>query len=123
MFDRVQTGNRIWEIREQHHLTQKELAEKLGCTTKHVSQVERGFASFSYELMSDFCDLFGVSMDFLVRGLRDSAPLLAQIPTVVLEIWENEDTAMQRRLLDYLSMFPPAGYKKKEKAEEKAGSN
>ena len=50
--DSVKTGNFIKQLRNQQNLTQKQLADKLGCTDKAVSRWEtgKGFPDVSYLL-------------------------------------------------------------------------
>ena len=40
--DNIKTGKLILSLRKSHHLTQKQLADKLGISDKAVSKWERG---------------------------------------------------------------------------------
>lgn len=58
--DSVKTGNFIKQLRNQQNLTQKQLADKLGCTDKAVSRWEtgKGFPDVSYLL--DLAEILNV---------------------------------------------------------------
>lgn len=42
-------GRKLREVREKHHLTQVEVAEKADISTNHYAQIERGEANPSIE--------------------------------------------------------------------------
>lgn len=63
-------GKRVAEVRRANKLTQNNLAEKMDICTKHCSYVECGKSTFSLEKMIKFCDMFDVSLDYLVRGKK-----------------------------------------------------
>ncbi len=57
----------ISELRQAAGITQIELAEKLNYTDKAVSKWERGESLPDVSVLVELADLFGVSLDFLVR--------------------------------------------------------
>lgn len=59
-------GFRLRELRLQHNLTQKELADRVKVTPKAISFYELGQREPSNELLSKFAKLFGVSVDYLL---------------------------------------------------------
>ena len=61
-------GRRIKEQRKKLGMTQEALAEQLGVSVKHLSETERGLTGLSIENLIRLCDLFGVSLDYLIRG-------------------------------------------------------
>lgn len=58
----------IKELRKRKLLSQEALAGKLGLTKGAISSYETGNAMPSLETAVSMCDLFGVSLDYLVRG-------------------------------------------------------
>lgn len=68
----VQIGKNIAALRKSQKMTQEELAEELNISIKHCSSVERGKSCLSLEKLISVCDIFDVSLDYLVGG-RDSA--------------------------------------------------
>ncbi|MCD8364555.1 MAG: helix-turn-helix domain-containing protein [Clostridiales bacterium] len=96
-------GKRIAHLRKEHHMTQEQLAESLDISVKHCSCVERGTASLSLERLLDVCDLFDVSLDYLVRGR--SADNAAELPPFLLEMFQSEDDDEKKLLQDFLSLY------------------
>ena len=58
--------NRIKELRKQHHLTQKQLSEKLFIDQTAISCWERGKTNPDFENQQKLADIFGVSIDYLL---------------------------------------------------------
>jgi transcriptional regulator with XRE-family HTH domain len=54
-------GNRIRHLRHEQGLTQEQFAELLGKTVEHISFLERGERSPSFEVIFDMADVLGVS--------------------------------------------------------------
>ena len=61
---------RIRTLRENNHLTQRQLAEYLGLRQQTYSRDERGELIPSLDSMSALADFYNTSVDFLV-GLTD----------------------------------------------------
>mgnify|MGYP002674469943 CR=1 FL=1 len=62
--------NRIRQLREEHYMTQEELANKLDVNKQTISQYERGVRNPDFEKLENLCDIFNVSSDYLLG--RDS---------------------------------------------------
>lgn len=58
-------AERIAALREQRHLTQAELAKRLGVTRSGVNAWELGISVPSTQYLVELAALFGVSTDFL----------------------------------------------------------
>ena len=69
-------GARIQLYRVRAKLTQKELAEKLGCTSQHISAIERGVKTPTLETFVTLCNVLQVQPDLLlqdvIEGWQDS---------------------------------------------------
>ena len=61
-------GARIAKLRNERKMTQVELAEKLGVSDKAVSKWELGSCYPDVTMFPLLADLFGVSIDYLMRG-------------------------------------------------------
>ena len=61
-------GERIARFRSEKGMTQVELAEKLGVSDKAVSKWELGGCYPDVTMLPLLADIFGVSIDFLMRG-------------------------------------------------------
>lgn len=70
MFSKELFGQRIFQLRKQHHETQKDLAELLDVGKGHISEIERGNRTTSAERIALICEHYQVSSDYLL-GLVD----------------------------------------------------
>lgn len=64
---RQRFANRIRDLRTQKDITQEQLAELIGKTTEHVSFLERGERSPSFEVILDLADALSVSVPYLMN--------------------------------------------------------
>lgn len=63
-------STRLKKLREEHYLTQTELAQKLGVTTASISKYELGIVTPDVEKLIMYGKIFQTSVDYLV-GLSD----------------------------------------------------
>ncbi len=63
----VDIANRLVQLRKEHHLSQEELAERLGLSRQAVSKWERAEASPDTDNLILLSRLYGVSIDELLR--------------------------------------------------------
>ena len=68
--DQIKIGKFISDLRKQKNLTQENLAEKLGVTSKSVSRWENGNTMPDYSLLKDLCDELGINVNELLSGER-----------------------------------------------------
>lgn len=61
----------ITELRKENKLTQLELAEKLNYSDKSVSKWERGESIPDVIVLKDLSDLFGVSVDYMLKPHKE----------------------------------------------------
>lgn len=61
-------GLRIKTRRKKLLLTQETVAEHLGISVKHFSEVERGIAGLSIENLIKLGNLLGLSLDYIIKG-------------------------------------------------------
>jgi len=57
---------RIRKLREQNGLTQKKMAELLGCTPNHYQKIEYGRVNIPTTTLAFLADYFNVSADYLL---------------------------------------------------------
>ncbi len=67
----IETANRLLQYRKAHGLSQEELAEKIGVSRQAVSKWERAEASPDTDNLIILSEIYGVTLDDLLRG--DSA--------------------------------------------------
>ena len=73
------------QLRKEHGYTLKELGRLMGVSDAAVSQWESGKREASYEVQLKLAELFGVSVDFLLRGAVGNerpVPLQTMIPVL-----------------------------------------
>ena len=68
----VMISHRIRHLREQHNITQAELAKQLGITRSSVNAWEMGISVPSTQYLVELANIFKVSTDYLL-GLESSA--------------------------------------------------
>ncbi|MCH5156710.1 MAG: helix-turn-helix domain-containing protein [Clostridiales bacterium] len=71
----MKLGEKIWRLREIHHLSQEELAEQLEVTRQTVSNWENDKAVLDAEKLAKLCAIFGVSADDMLNGEGIPQPL------------------------------------------------
>ncbi|HKM33229.1 MAG TPA: helix-turn-helix domain-containing protein [Lachnospiraceae bacterium] len=59
-------GSRLAESRREQHLTQEEMASRLGITPQALSKWERGISSPDLSMLTSICGVLGVSSDYLL---------------------------------------------------------
>jgi transcriptional regulator with XRE-family HTH domain len=68
----TKTGALLRRAREDAGITQRELAERLGCTQPAISQAEAGGASLSVATLQRFADALGCDLQLAIVS-RDVA--------------------------------------------------
>lgn len=87
-------GDRLKEIRKDHHDTQADLAEKLNISVFTVQSWEQNKSEPSHDMLIAICRLYHVSSDYLL-GLVDDDPIF-------LEMREEQLLPQDR---EYLRLF------------------
>ena len=97
-------GQRIAKLRKKRGMRQFDLSCELDVSVKHLSECERGISMFSLARLLDICEIFDVSLDYLVRGLPTDDNELNFPPTMV-EIFRSNDKQEIALLTEYLNMY------------------
>lgn len=75
----IQLGERAKRAREQAHLTQEQLAERIEVSPQYISDMERGVVGISVQTLCRLCAALGVSSDTILFGVQaDGAAAIAQ---------------------------------------------
>ena len=64
----IETANRLLQYRKKHNLSQEELANKIGVSRQAVSKWERAEASPDTDNLILLAEIYGVSLDELLKG-------------------------------------------------------
>ncbi|MBR5419565.1 MAG: helix-turn-helix transcriptional regulator [Lachnospiraceae bacterium] len=97
-------GERIRSKRLELSLTQEQLSEKIGVSSKHISEVERGNDRLSYDKLLLLCDELDCSTDYLLRGRNTIADGL-EIPESVLEVFRHPNSHEFSILQEMLHLY------------------
>ncbi len=96
----VPCGERIRLLREQLDMNQEQLAEFLECSEVSISKIERGIHMMKNWRMIRLCQMCGVSMDYLIRGIDQTDA--EDIPLQLIEMYKNADAFELRILEDHM---------------------
>ncbi len=101
---RQRFGSRVRELRQERSITQEHLAELICKTTEHISFLERGERSPSFEVILDIADRLGVSVSYLmhIEQPEDNTDLVttliaAPVPPSLVEPVEEPITTESER--------------------------
>ena len=78
-------GERVTALRKGRGMTQEQLAERLNVTRQSVSKWELDQATPEVGYAVALCDLFGVSLDYLIRGMEVPPPVPEEKPAPTAE--------------------------------------
>lgn len=70
----MRTGDKIAALRKENHYTQEQLAELLGVSRQAVGKWESGLTYPETEKLIRMSELFGCSLDYLLKDSVDAAP-------------------------------------------------
>ena len=82
-------GSRLRQLRERDGYSRQELAVLLDCSEETIGKVERGVQTMTYRRLIRVCDIFHVSLDYLLRG--EDASGIASVPPSVIRLFQNAD--------------------------------
>lgn len=101
---RTEFGKRLRSARKNRDLTQEQLAEKLDISQKHYSEIERGLAGVSVNILIQISKTLNVSIDYLLLGnetITDSQPELS----LILDLYEKSSPYIKRQMLMILQII------------------
>ena len=97
-------GKRIARLRKLRHLTQAQLADQIGSTSKHVSEIERGVTGISIDIQIQLSEKLHCSLDYLIKG-EDYRSVDPFLPARIVEILRSQDVQEMNILMDYLNLY------------------
>lgn len=84
-YDRLETGNRIRNVRAKKNWTQQELAERAEMSIQHLRGLENGQRNLTAESLSNLSGALGVSTDYLLMGKSSTSDFVYQMLSGVLK--------------------------------------
>lgn len=76
--DLSEVGSRIKKARKSKGISQVELADKLGISVSHISNIENGKKNVGLDIFIDITDALDISADWLLNGTSDSSALIPE---------------------------------------------
>ncbi len=89
MIDQIKIGRFLKELRKEKELTQEQLAEKFGVSSRSVSRWENGNTMPELGILVELADYYEVDIKEIIDGERKS------------EIMEKEEKETLRKVADY----------------------
>ncbi len=90
-------GQRISELREQHELTQEQLAKHLDISRAALSHYEKNRRVPDYETLNKIADFFEVTVDYLIGRTEDPRPTINKEIQLFAESLELSDEKILER--------------------------
>ncbi len=92
MIDQIKIGRFLKELRKEKELTQEQLAEKFGVSSRSVSRWENGNTMPELGILVELADYYEVDIKEIIDGERKS------------EIMEKEEKETLRKVADYANV-------------------
>lgn len=96
-----QIGKRLKDLRKKHNLTQQEVADAIYVQNENIllehstySRYERGDTTIPLHILKEFCDFYGVTMDYLINGTETEPD--KQIAEVISSMSRKEIETISR---------------------------
>ena len=86
IYDMEASGKRLKTLRKHAEKTQEQVAEAVGLEPGTISRIERGVKGMSIDSLLMFSEIYGVSMDFILKGnqmVTSSDTLLEELGALV----------------------------------------
>ena len=97
-------GKRIAELRKCQNLTQAALADQIGSTSKHISEIERGVTGISIDTQVKLGEKLHCSLDYMIKG-EDYKSVDSLLPVSIIEILHSQDRDEIALLTEYLKLY------------------
>lgn len=101
--DTKAVGERIQIAREERYMTQRELAEAIGCTPQHISAIERGVKSPTLETFVAIATTLKVPADVLLQDVMPDwwETWDKEIDRVLAPLLPHMRAYIRRQIMDY----------------------
>ena len=106
----MNVGSRIREVRENRHISMKDLSEKLDCNYKYLGAIETGVENPSLEMLMKISNLLDEDIDYFVMDNPHVRPAyrIEKIIGAKLSRCQPETLATVDNLLDNLLLMQEA---------------
>lgn len=97
-------GKRVAVLRKKQHLTQAQLADLVGATAKHISEIERGITGISIDMQVLLSNHLYCSLDYLIKE-QDYETVETSLPSFVIDILHCHNESKKTLFIDYLNFY------------------
>lgn len=94
--DQIKIGRFLQEMRKENGLTQEQLAEKLGVSSRSVSRWENGKNMPDFDLVIEIANLYEIGIEEILNGERKSDMIDKEKETAMLKVSEYESNEKMR---------------------------
>lgn len=97
-------GDRVRKLRNQLNITQEQLGDLIGTTSKHISEIERGVTGISIDTQVGLRNVLHCSIDYLITG-SEFESIDSFFSESVRNLLLSGDEHEKQLFLDYISMY------------------
>ena len=93
--ERWEVAKRFMQIREEHHLNQRQMAEMLGVSASLISEIERNSREPSRKILIGFKNVFNRDVEWLLTGIDSSDSTIKKLEAVI-KVKDQEISELNR---------------------------
>jgi transcriptional regulator with XRE-family HTH domain len=101
--DYQKLGLRIKQIRLSQGITQETLAERVGCFTSHISNIENSHTKASLNIVLGIANALNTSIDFLLADQYINSSLA--LDNEILRVLKDCDDEKKKKILKMISIM------------------
>ena len=105
--------NRLKDLREDRDLTQRQVGSAIGVADNTVSNYENEQRALTADLIHKFCDLYGVTADYLLCRSNQPRPSVSNSDTELLHAYHAAPLEIQKIVNAALEAYRPVVSEKK----------
>lgn len=104
--DYVRIGAKMKQLRNEHGITQEQVAKELGCTIGFVSNVENNRAKLNLKVLSYYAHMCGVTIDTFLNVSDDAADKEEAIYTdEMVRLFKEFNREEQEKIIKTLKLW------------------
>jgi len=108
--------NRLKELREDRDLKQSEVGQRIGVASNTISNYETEQRALTADLIHKFCDLYGVTADYLLCRSNQPHAAVSNSDTELLHAYHAAPLEIQKIVNAALEAYRPAVAEKEDAA-------
>ena len=105
MIDQIKIGGFLRDLRKEKELTQEQLAEKFGVSSRSVSRWENGNTMPELGILVELADYYEVDIKEIIDGERKSEILEKETKETLLKIAEYVDNQKRQAVIRAIVFF------------------